>query len=89
MGRNDLFGEGHYLSEWTKQRLHLKAAQAIEAVHARNLDPHVAALANHYRLAGAAADSGKTIEYSIRAGSAAYAHFAYEEAGAHWGRRWS
>src|SRR5262249_25526774 len=31
-----------------KQRLHLKAAQAIEAVHERNLEPHVAALANHY-----------------------------------------
>jgi tetratricopeptide (TPR) repeat protein len=67
-----------------KQRLHLKAAQAIEAAHERNLEPHVAALANHYRMAGAAADAEKTIDYSIRAGSAAYALFAYEEAGAHW-----
>ena len=67
-----------------KQRLHLKAAQAIEAAHERNLEPHVAALANHYRMAGAAADAEKTIDYSIRAGRAAYALFAYEEAGAHW-----
>ena len=67
-----------------KQRVHLKAAQAIESVHQRNLEPHVAALANHYRMAGAAADSEKTIDYSIRAGRAAYAIFAYEEAGAHW-----
>ena len=67
-----------------KQRLHLKAAQAIEAAHERNLDPHVAALASHYRMAGAAADAEKTIDYSIRAGRAAHAVFAYEEAGAHW-----
>jgi len=67
-----------------KQRLHLKAAQTIEAVHERNLEPHVAALANHYRMAGAAADAEKAIDYSIRAGRAAYALFAYEEAGAHW-----
>src|SRR5262249_20191440 len=63
---------------------HLKAAQAIEAAHERNLEPHVAALANHYRMAGTAAEVEKTIEYSIRAGRAAYAVFAFEEAGAHW-----
>jgi tetratricopeptide (TPR) repeat protein len=67
-----------------KQRIHLKAAQAIESVHQGNLEPHVAALANHYRMAGAAADADKAIEYSIRAGRAAYALFAYEEAGVHW-----
>ena len=67
-----------------KQRLHLKAAQAIEAAHERNLDPQMAALASHYRMAGAAADAEKTIDYSIRAGRAAYALFAYEEAGVHW-----
>jgi tetratricopeptide (TPR) repeat protein len=67
-----------------RQDLHLKAAQAIEAVHERNLDPHVAELANHYRMAGAAADAEKTIDYSIRAGSAAFAVFAYKEAEAHW-----
>jgi len=67
-----------------KQRLHLKAAQAIEAAHERNLDPHVAALANHYRMAGAAANTEKTVDYLIRAGRAAYTVFAYEEAGAHW-----
>jgi tetratricopeptide (TPR) repeat protein len=70
------------LSPPRRHLLHLKAAQAIEAVHELNLEPHVAAVANHYRMAGFAAE--KTIEYSIRAGSAAYAVFAYEEAGAHW-----
>jgi tetratricopeptide (TPR) repeat protein len=67
-----------------RQDLHLKAARAIEAVHESNLKPHVAALASHYRSAGATADPEKTIDYSIRAGGAAYALFAYEEAGAHW-----
>jgi class 3 adenylate cyclase/tetratricopeptide (TPR) repeat protein len=67
-----------------RQHLHLKAAQAIEEVHERNLEPHASALANHYRTARAAGDPDKAIDYSIRAGRAAYALFAYEEAGAHW-----
>jgi class 3 adenylate cyclase/tetratricopeptide (TPR) repeat protein len=67
-----------------RKELHGRVAQAIEAVHERNLEPHVSALAHHYRTAGAAADRQKAIDYSIRAGSAAYALFAYEEAGAHW-----
>jgi class 3 adenylate cyclase/tetratricopeptide (TPR) repeat protein len=66
-----------------KQKLHLKAGQAIEAVHGRNLDSHVAALAIHYRTAGAAADAEKAIDYSIRAGRGAYAASAYEEAVVH------
>ena len=67
-----------------RQHLHLKAAQAIEAVHEHNLEPHVAPLANHYRTAGAAAGPEKAIDYSIRAGRAAYALFAFEIAGTHW-----
>ena len=71
------------LSLLRRQRLHRRAAEAIEAVHARNLAPHVAALAAHCRLGGAA-DPDKTIEYSVRAGEAALAVFAYEEAAEHW-----
>ena len=67
-----------------KRHLHLKAAQAIEAAHKHNLEPYLAALANHYQMAGTAADAEKTIDYSIRAGGAAHALFAYEEAAAHW-----
>jgi class 3 adenylate cyclase len=71
------------LSLLRRQRLHRRAAEAIEAVHARNLAPHVAALAAHCRLGGAA-DPAKTIEYSVRAGEAALAVFAYEEVAEHW-----
>jgi tetratricopeptide (TPR) repeat protein len=67
-----------------KQRLHLKVAQAIEASYARNLSPHLAALAVHYRLAGAAAEAEKTIDYSVRAGESATSVLAWEEAIEHW-----
>ena len=67
-----------------RRRLHLQAGEATERVHAGNLAPHVAALAMHYRLAGAGANRGQAIGFSFRAGEAAVAVFAYEEAARHW-----
>lgn len=63
-----------------KQKLHLRAAQAIEEVHAKDTSRHVSALATHYAAAGAAADADKAIDYALRAGRVAYAAAAYEEA---------
>ncbi|MDX6273783.1 MAG: hypothetical protein QOJ92_993 [Frankiales bacterium] len=67
-----------------KQKNHLRAALAIEKVHASALDAHVGALALHYRLAGAAADVSRALDYSLRAGRAAYRVFGHEEALVHW-----
>jgi predicted ATPase len=67
-----------------RQELHLRAAEAIETIHAASLDRHRAALATHYQLAGAAADPEKAIDSSFRAGKAALSLFAYEEAASFW-----
>lgn len=80
--RQTLYAE---LSLPRKQRLHLRAAEVIEDAHARAIEPQLAALAAHYRLAGAAAPTQKALEYSLRAGEHARALFAYEDAIAHWG----
>src|SRR5262249_27027400 len=66
-----------------KQRLHLRAAEAIEQTHARNLDPHVTALALHYRLAGAAAEPRKALGFTVRAAQGAAAVFAWEDSATH------
>ena len=67
-----------------RQRLHRRAAEAIEGVYHRNLVPHLPALALHHRQAGGTGDPGKAIEYSVAAGEAAQSVFAYEDAVRHW-----
>ncbi len=71
------------LSRPRRQRLHRRAAEAVEAVHSRNLGPHLAALALHWRQSGAG-EANKAIDYSVRAGEAALAVFAYEDVVQHW-----
>ena len=67
-----------------RQSLHLGAAQAMEEVYSRNLEPRLSAIAVHYRLAGPFATGEKAIDFSVRAGEAAEEAFAYEEAQLHW-----
>jgi ATP/maltotriose-dependent transcriptional regulator MalT len=70
------------LSLARREILHLKAAMALEGGKMPQL--HLSALAVHYRLAGAPGDADKAIDYSMRAGEAANAVFAYDEATSHW-----
>ena len=56
---------------------HRRVGDALEALHARNLEPHYLALSLHFREGEV---WGKTIEYFRRAGEAARAGSAYHEA---------
>jgi DNA-binding SARP family transcriptional activator/tetratricopeptide (TPR) repeat protein len=76
--RETIYGE---LSAPRRQRLHLRAARALEAVEG---DRALAVLAIHHRLAGPSGDAAKAIEYSLRAGNEARELSAWEEAAAHW-----
>jgi predicted ATPase len=67
-----------------RQRLHARVATAIEQVYAADLTPHLAALAGHYQMAGAAADPATVLDRTSRAAEAAAAVFAWEEAEDHW-----
>ena len=79
--RETLYDE---LSLPRRQRLHLAAAQAIEATYPSDrLAENIGALAMHQRQAGAAADPASAVEWSVRAGDAAFRAFAYEEAAGH------
>jgi tetratricopeptide (TPR) repeat protein len=63
-----------------RQRLHLKVADAIERVHAAALEKHISALAHHLYNAGAAADPLRAASFLLRAGRAALASAAFEDA---------
>ncbi|MGE3596702.1 MAG: AAA family ATPase, partial [Dehalococcoidia bacterium] len=72
------------ISTARRARLHLRVAEATEQIGAGDEPAQLAVLAGHYRLAGAVAPAGKAIDYAQRAGAAAAAVFAWEEAAAHW-----
>ena len=63
-----------------RKRLHLRAAEALEAVHIRDIDAYLGEIADHYRLCVPLADPKNAIGFARRAGEAAAAVFAYERA---------
>ena len=68
------------LSAPRQQKLHLKIAEVIEKVRARNLEPHAADLALHLVEAGSYAAEDNTVHWLTIAGKNAMATAALEEA---------
>ena len=74
--RDALYDE---VSPAARMRLHRAVAEALEAIHAAELEPHVARLAHHYFLA-TPGDSAYWPWVAVRAAERATAELAYEEA---------
>ena len=78
--RQTVLGE---LSVPRRRRLHARAAEALERVHASALDPQAGAIAHHLLQAGQAADPKRTFRYLCLAGRWALETAAFEEALTH------
>jgi tetratricopeptide (TPR) repeat protein len=64
-------------------RLHREIGETLERLYAGNLEPHLAELAHHYLLAGAAG-AEKAVRYAAAAGDRAASQLAFEEAARHY-----
>lgn len=69
-----------------RAELHDRTGKALLEVHSCVLDAHVAELAHHFVRASGAGSSDEALRWSVRAGHAATAASAYEEAAAHFSR---
>ena len=67
-------------------RLHRRTAQALEELHAADLDPYLSELAYHFGEAAEGGDLDKAIDYARRAGDQAIGLLAFEEAAGHYDR---
>ena len=63
-----------------RQRAHLRVAEAMERVHGKRVDRHVADVAHHLYQAGAAADVDKTVRFMSLACDQALEAGAFDEA---------
>ena len=63
-----------------RQRLHVRVADALEAITIQNGSRAVVAIANHLELSGAAAPSDRTADALIASGRAALDSLAFEDA---------
>jgi tetratricopeptide (TPR) repeat protein len=63
--------------------LHRRIGDALERIHAADIEPHVSELAHHYHEAAPGGDVEKAIGYAMRAASLSFALVAWEEAAAH------
>jgi hypothetical protein len=81
--RNTLYDE---ISPPRRLLLHRQIGQSLEQLYERAVEPHLAAIANHFFRAAAPGHTAKAIEYSRRAAEQATARFAHEDAAAHYDR---
>ncbi len=68
------------LSAPRRQRHHARAANALEQIHASELDGHAADIARHLLASGRSADTLRTVGYLARAGDRSQSAAAFEEA---------
>ena len=71
------------LSASARMALHRTVGEALERLHAANLDDQLPALAFHYREAVPITVVGKAVDYARRAGERAARQLAYEDAAGH------
>jgi tetratricopeptide (TPR) repeat protein len=76
-----LFRESLYdgIPQPRRAMLHRDAGEALEKLHAADLEPHLAELAHHFSEAPRT-ESARAVNYGMRAGDRAMSLFAYEEA---------
>src|SRR5262249_32899918 len=67
-------------------RRHHRVGEVLEALYARNPEPHLAELAHHFLEALPGGDVDKAVDYATRAGDRANAQLAYEDAAIHYER---
>ena len=70
----------HGLTRSARVQLHRQVGEALEALYASDLDPHLPELAHHFFESAAGESGQKAVDYARRAGSVAIALLAYEEA---------
>ncbi|MEA2218919.1 MAG: hypothetical protein QOJ35_1545, partial [Solirubrobacteraceae bacterium] len=74
------------LTRTRRALLHRRIAAALEQLEAADPGDRSAELAHHFALSGSAADVDKAIDHGARAGDAAIAQLAYEQAAARYRR---
>ena len=75
--RQTLYAE---LNTPRRVRLHRQVGEAMERVHAANLEPHLTELAHHFFQAAPGGDVARAIDYAVQAAQRALSLTAYEEA---------
>jgi transcriptional regulator with XRE-family HTH domain/tetratricopeptide (TPR) repeat protein len=74
------------VSTATRKRFHAQIGQALEQIHAGDLEPHVTEIAHHFTHAVPIGRVDMAVEYGVRAGQRAMGQLAWEDAVKHFDR---